>query len=60
MFVNGSVTVDEDTAILTLTASVNGTFQCKLDSGSFHTCKCILCVCVRACVRARVCVCGHV
>ena len=41
VFANGSVTVDEDTAILTLAASVNGTFQCKLDNGSFHACRCI-------------------
>jgi len=38
VFANASVTVDGDTAILTLTASVNGTFHCKLDVGSIHTC----------------------
>ena len=45
VFANASVTVDGDTATLTLTASVNGTFHCELDVGSFQACKSVY-VCI--------------
>ena len=41
----GSVTVDENTATITLNSNLDGVFQCSLDGGAFENCMVfILCV----------------
>lgn len=54
---SGSVTVSGNTAMVTLTANVTGTFKCKLDDGVFETCMYMcVCVCLSVCLSVSVCV----
>ena len=49
MSINGSVSVDGNTATITLNNNFDGVFQCSLDGGAFKNCMVII-ICVLYCL----------